>query len=316
MGSPAHGAAGAKLTELGDGVAAFVQGDGGWCLNNAGIVVGGDAALVVDTAATMARAHHLRREARRWAASRPLSLVNTHHHGDHVYGNAVFGSTTPIIAHELTRAEMIATGTAMQSLWPDVRWGRVRLRAPTLTYSGRITLDLGGLTAELHHVGPAHTSNDTVVWLPERRTLFTGDVCMHRVTPFVLMGSLSGSLAALARLRQFDAEVVVPGHGAVGGVEVLEATERYLRWLQGLATAGLAAELAPLELARTVMGGGAGSAAMPAEFTEWVDDERLVANIVRAYAELQGGAPGEPVDVMSAFHLMVELHGGVPTCLA
>ena len=108
----------------------------------------------------------------------------------------------------------------------------------TLTFADTLTLHAGELEVQLIYVGPAHTTNDVVAWIPSRGILFAGDVVMSGVTPFCLQGSISGSLAAVERLRALDANTVVAGHGPVGGPEILDGTESYLRWLSGVAKAG------------------------------------------------------------------------------
>ena len=82
---------------------------------------------------------------------------------------------------------------------------------PFVTFQQRLDLYVDDLKLELHYMGPAHTTNDVVVWFPERRLLFTGDLAFNGGTPFVAMGSISGSLVALERLRQFGAEDYCPG---------------------------------------------------------------------------------------------------------
>ncbi|MEV3993899.1 MBL fold metallo-hydrolase [Streptomyces sp. NPDC049837] len=297
-----------ELTEVADGVYAFVQPDGGWCLNNAGLVAGDDGrAVLVDTAATEARARRLREEVLRVAGTPPRTLVNTHFHGDHTFGNHLFPEAL-VVAHERTRSDMAAAGLHLTSLWPDVCWGDIELALPEVTFRDALTLHAGGVRVELLHLGPAaHTTNDTVVWLPEQRVLFTGDLVMSGVTPFCVMGSVSGSLDALERMRGLDPLVVVPGHGPVGGPEVLDANEAYFRWLLGLARQGVADGASPLELAR---------ATGPGPFEGLLDAERLVPNLHRAYAEERGAAPGEALDVPALFREMTEYHGGLPTCRA
>ncbi|MBB1242192.1 MBL fold metallo-hydrolase [Streptomyces durbertensis] len=296
-----------RLDRLADGVHAFVQPDGGWCLNNAGLVVGDDTALLVDTAATEERATALRKAVQRVVPDGPDHLVNTHFHGDHTYGNSQFTPRARVIASARTRADSEEAGLHMQHLWPDVRWGETPLTLPTLTFEGELTLHLGSLRAELRDVGPAHTASDVVVWVPERSTVLTGDLVWSGVTPYVLMGSLSGSLRALSELRALRPEIVVPGHGPVGGAELLDETEAYLRWIGEVAERGKRDRLTVLDLARRTPLGA---------FSHLVDPERLVGNLHRAYAELDGLEPGARLDIVASFGEMAEFHGGVPACHA
>lgn len=294
----------ASLREVADGVYAYLQPDGGWCVNNAGVVVGGDTTVVVDTAATESRARRFREHVDRIAPRGPHLLVNTHHHGDHVFGNAQFAPPATVVAHELTRAEMLMAGMGLRGLWPDVDWGETPLVPPTVTFRDALTIHVGELRVELHHVGPAHTTNDVVVWVPERGVLFTGDVVMSRVTPFCLMGSIDGSLRAIERLRALGAHTVVAGHGAIAGPEVFDANESYLRRLRILAAEGVRVGLSPLETAREADLG---------EFANLLDSERLAANLHRAYAELPGAAHSSArVDIVAGLQDMVAYHGGMP----
>ncbi|WP_406134658.1 MBL fold metallo-hydrolase [Streptomyces sp. NBC_01089] len=295
-----------RLTEVGDGVLAYVQPDGGWCLNNAGLLLGGGQSALVDTVATQARALNLRRQVLGVTRRPPRLLVNTHFHGDHTFGNFVFPEAV-VVGHERARTEAEAAGLHLAGLWPDVRWGDLEVVVPQVTYQERMTLRVGPVRAELLHVGPAHTTGDTVVWLPRQRVLFAGDVVMSGVTPFCPMGSVSGSLHALDTLRALDPLTVVPGHGPVGGPELLDADEGYFRHLQRLAREGLAAGLTPLQLARE---------AGPGPYTELLDSERLVPNLHRAYAEQQGAPPGVPLDIPALFREMAQYHGGLPPCHA
>jgi len=195
----------------------------------------------------------------------------------------------------------------MRQLWPHVEWGDTPLTLPTLTFRDALTLHTGGPRVELFDVGPAHTAHDVVAWVPEREVLFTGDVVWSEVTPYVLMGSVTGSLRALERLRALRPRVVVPGHGPVGGPELLDFTESYLRLIGRLAEEGRRDGLTPLQAAERAELG---------DFAKLVDAERLVGNLHRAYAEQQGLPPGARLDVVESFKEMVAFHGGLPACHA
>ena len=121
------------------------------------------------------------------------------------------------------------------------------------------------------------------------------------------MGSVSGSLAALDRLVAFGAEAVVPGHGDVAGPEVFDGVRNYLEFVQRTAAEGKAAGLSPLEAARKADLG---------PFAGLSDPERIVGNLHRAYAELDGAAPGAPIDLRAAVGDMVTYNGGPLRCLA
>ncbi|OEU89306.1 MBL fold metallo-hydrolase [Streptomyces abyssalis] len=289
--------------QIAEGVHAYVQPDGGWCLNNAGWVSDGGAALLVDTAATHRRAAALRETLLESGAPAPSTVVNTHHHGDHTYGNALFTPRATVVGHEACRRETLAAGRQLHAIWPGVDFGDIEISAPSLTFRDELTLHTGGIEVRLLHPGVAHTTGDTVVWLPEQSVVFTGDIVFNHGTPFVPMGSLSGSLQALDRLRSLGARTVVPGHGPLAGPEVYDTVERYLRYVGELARAAHARGRTPLEAARE---------AQPGEFAELAENERLVANLHRAYAELEGRPHGEPLDMLAVWADMEQMNGGRP----
>lgn len=291
------------LVQPADGVYAYVQPDGGWCLNNAGFVTGGGRTLLVDTAATERRALALRAAVEAAGAPLPRTVVNTHHHGDHTYGNGVFAPGALILGHDNARSEQLAAGHQLEMIWPATDFGAIDITAPDLTYSDRMTLHVGETEVQVIHPGVAHTTGDSVVWLPRQRIVFTGDLVFAQGTPFLAMGSLAGSLRALELLRSLGAETVVPGHGPLTDPGAYEATERYLRYVAELAREGRAKGQTPLEVARQADLG---------EFAAWRESERLVANLHRAYAELAGEPEGVPLDILTVLRDMTVMNGGTP----
>jgi cyclase len=297
------------VEEVTDGIFAYIQLHGQWGLNNAGFLVADNSVTLVDTCFTERRSRALAEAVARTAGDRPVqTLVNTHHHGDHTHGNFVFGTGVTIIGHEKCREEVIATGLGTTAIWPYVEWGDIEIVPPNVTFEDRLTVYAGDLRVELIYVGPAHTSNDIVAWVPDKRTIFTGDVVFNGGTPFAIFGSIAGSLDALDVLRGLGAERVVPGHGPVCGPEVFDDIEAYLRFIQDTARTGFDTNATPLDLARDTDLG---------RFADWHDRERLVANLHRAYSELRGEPRGAPIPLGSIMPDMVAYNNGeMPRCLA
>jgi cyclase len=298
-----------EVVEVSDGVFAYVQLDGSWGLNNAGFLVGRDGVTVIDTCFTERRSRAFRDTIASVAPGRAVrTLVNTHHHGDHTYGNYLFMPEATIIGHEKCREEVIATGMTTKGLFPGVQWGEIEIAPPFVTFEGRLNLYMDDLLVELIYVGPAHTTNDIVAWIPERKVLFAGDVVFNGGMPFVIMGSIEGSLRTLGRLRAMGAERIVPGHGPVCGNEVIDEVEAYLRFVQQAARKGFDGGAAPLEVARETDLG---------RFAALLDAERFAANLHRAYSELQGERLGTPLALGPVVADMVAYNGGqMPRCLA
>jgi cyclase len=296
----------AQLQQIGDGVWAWIQRDGTWWVNNAGLIAGDDGDVLVDTCATASRTTALlaavadaRPDGRlRWA-------VNTHAHGDHTYGNSLLPGDVTLIGHERMAATLAedAVIDGCPPFWSPVPdWGAVTRRLPDVTYDSEVALHSGALRIEVRHPGhPAHTEGDSVVWIPEKKVLFAGDLLFAGLTPLVFMGSVSGADAVLDWIAGFDADVIVPGHGPVltraDLAEQIDRHRRYYRFVQDAASRGLAAGSSPLETARDLDLG---------EFADWADAERIVLNLHRAYAD----ANGDTLDVIAAFQDAVAWNGG------
>lgn len=299
----------ARVTEVSENIYAYVQPDGSWWINNTGFLIGRRGVVSVDACSTERRTRDFLGTIAGLTDQPVRTLINTHHHGDHTFGNYLFAGAT-IVAHDRARQAMLDWGRPRSApIWTDVDWGHIELELPFLTYEDEVRVYVDELPCHVRHVGtPAHTTNDSIVWVPERRLLFSGDVLFNGGTPFLLQGSLSGALLALQTIRALDPLTIVPGHGEVCGVEVIDQVERYLRFLQALALDGHQAELSPLEVAR---GADLG------EFADWLDSERIVGNLHRAYAELDGHEPGASLDFAVALNDMVAYNGGQPlTCYA
>jgi len=300
-----------EIHEVSSGVYAYVQPDGTWWINNTGFLTGPQGVISIDSCSTWRRTRAYV-EAIGTVTTAPVrAVVNTHHHGDHTFGNSLFPGAA-LIAHERTRQEAIAFGPPRNlPFWDGPDWGDLTLDPPFITFTDEITLHAGELRAQVRHVGTAaHTTNDSIVWIPERSVLFCGDLIFNGGTPFVLMGSVAGAAAALEHVvAPLGARVIVPGHGPVfEGAGPIGDTLDYLTFVRDLAASGRAAGLTPLE------------AAMQADlgrFAEWSDSERIAGNLHRAYAELAGAPPGAPIDLIAALADMVTYNGGVPLrCLA
>ena len=298
-----------RVEEVADGVFAYVQPDGGWFINNTGFVRGARNVVSIDTCATERRTRAYLDRVTEVAGDVPRTLVNTHHHGDHTNGNCLLPYAT-VIGHQGCRDEIVRAGILRRDgLFEPVEWGDLSPAPPFVTFDQRLNVYVDDLRIELIHLtSAAHTTNDVVAWLPELRVLFSGDLIFNGGTPFAVMGSIAGSLEALDRIMELDPEVIVPGHGPVGGIDLVDMCGEYLRWLQTQAEPAAAAGLSPLEAARQIDLG---------RYAELQHPERLVANLHRAFAECRGGRSGDDVDLLAAFADMITMNGGKPlTCLA
>lgn len=204
---------------------------------NVGIVVGETGVLVIDTGMGPENGERVLREARRLGGNRRLFLTLTHFHAEHGYGAQEFRDEAVIVYNAAQAVEFAERGRPMlemfsarehlTALLADVEFVR-----PHVTYQGKATIDLGGITAELIDIGHAHTLSDQVVWLPDRSVLFAGDLFEYRFFPIVPNPDvhIGKWIAALERLEAMAPSVVVPGHGeTTSAAELLEPRDYFAR---------------------------------------------------------------------------------------
>lgn len=277
-----------KFIAVAEGVYAWIQQDGTWWINNAGLVVGDRSTLLVDTCTTERRTRELLIEAEGVSEGKPLQYaVNTHHHGDHTFGNSLLSEETCLIGHHQMRESMLADHTleTFPPYWaPKPDFGDLTPRAPDLTVESDVSVHLGGRHVQLVHPGyVAHTGGDLLAWVPDVRVLFVGDLLFPGHTPMILAGAPSGAIRVLEWIASFGAQTIVPGHGEVIEQarinDVLAEHRRYYEFVVAAAAKGVEAGLTPLEVARTTDLG---------EFADLLDPERFVLNVHSAYAEHAG----------------------------
>jgi glyoxylase-like metal-dependent hydrolase (beta-lactamase superfamily II) len=306
------------LHEVGDAVWGYVQGDGGWGWSNAGLIVDGDASLLVDTLFDLRLTAEMLESMRRAsaAAEHVDVVVNTHANGDHCYGNQLVASAE-IIASKAGAEEMEAVppsllagfvaaapelpdplGRYLTDIFGGFSFDGIELVTPTRTFEGTLSLRVGDRTVDLHELGPAHTGGDVAVHVPDAGIVFTGDLVFHGGHPIVWAGPVANWVAACDRLLALEPAVVVPGHGPISDRTCVEAMRTYLSWLIEEGTPRLESGLSPMEAAKDLAAPGA------SPYERWSVGERLVANLTALARDL-GQAPA--TDVVTLFGQMAEL---------
>jgi glyoxylase-like metal-dependent hydrolase (beta-lactamase superfamily II) len=189
---------------------------------NIGLVVGSDACLVIDTRETLAAGRELADAVRR-ITDTPWTVVNTHAHFDHFFGNGAF---VPCDIWALDRCRDVVVERADDQLSRHGD-GRTEIVAPTRTFPPPSThLDVGGRAVELHHLGRGHTDNDIVVTIDD--VLFAGDLVEEGGPPQFGDAYPAEWPATVAALQRLIRGPVVPGHGDVVDAQFVQAQQQML----------------------------------------------------------------------------------------
>ena len=302
------------LHELGNDCFAYLQPNGSWGWSNAGLIVGDGASVLVDTL------FDLRLTADMLSAMAPLSakapidtLINTHANGDHCYGNQLVHGAE-IIASTSTAQEMSEVpasllaglnqapgevGDLFRGFFGEFQFDGIEMTLPTRTFDGHLDLEVGGRAFELIEVGPAHTAGDTLVYVPDARTVYTGDILFIGGTPIVWAGPLSNWVAACDLMLAMDIETVVPGHGPVTDKGGIVQVREYLSYVDTEATARFHAGMDAWDAARDIALNG---------FAEWGEFGRISVNVETVYRSLD--PTFVPSDVVQQFRRMAALEAG------
>ena len=167
------------------------------------------------------------------ATSKPIeAIVVSHADPDHVAGLPAFPAGTPIIAHENTKAEIVVAAADPNA---GPMWGPVYKELlnflPTRTIGGTENVVLAGVRMVLMYVAPAHTSGDLILYLPDQKIVFAGDVLTNNLGPYPVVhyetgGSSLGWIATMKAILALDADAYIPGHGAMVTKDALQAQLR------------------------------------------------------------------------------------------
>jgi cyclase len=304
------------LHDLGTGCFAWLQPDGSWGWSNAGLVVDGEATLLVDTLFDLRLTGEMLEAMRKAvpSAARIDTLVNTHANGDHTFGNELVAGAV-IVASEACAKEMsevppdvlaqlVANADALgpvaaafvRRAFGPFQFAGITLTPPTETFSSESIRQVGAKDVHLIEVGPAHTRGDVLVYVPADRTVFTGDIVFAHAHPIIWAGPISNWVRACDRILAMEVETVVPGHGPISGLDVVHELRGYLVYLEEQARRCYAAGLSREEAARAI--------ALD-DYASWGDAERIAVNMAAIYREL--GDPAPPANALELFTLMAQL---------
>lgn len=303
----------AGVCEFGNGAFAYLQPDGGWGLSNSGLVTDAGEAFLIDTLFDLAHTRAML-DAFAWASdARIRTVFNTHHNGDHWYGNGLVEGAEIVasekaaaaMAHESPRllASLMRTapGMGLTGEFFVHCFGRydfegIAPKLPDVTFNKRLTRRVGNKIVELIEVGPAHTGGDALAYVPADKTIFTGDILFIGSHPIIWAGPVSNWIDACERILALDVENIVPGHGPVTDKAGVARVRDYLAYIARETKARYEAGLGGFEAARSI--------ALD-DYAGWGDAERIAVNVAALYREF--GAQDVPQDPATLFGWMAQL---------
>jgi glyoxylase-like metal-dependent hydrolase (beta-lactamase superfamily II) len=303
----------AGIADFGNGSFAYLQPDGGWGLSNSGLVTSDGEAFLIDTMFDYAHTRAMLDGFARASHAKIRTLFNTHHNGDHCYGNALVDGAEIIatvgakaaMAHESpamlaglmkTAPSMGLTGEYFLHCFGRYDFNGVSAKLPDTTFTGRAAKMVGAKRVELIEVGPAHTGGDAIAYVAADRAVFTGDILFIEGHPIVWAGPIGNWIQACEMIDALDAEIIVPGHGPLTDKRGVMRVRDYLAYIRDEARKRYDSGIGALEAARSIAFD---------DFANWGDSERIAVNTAALYREF--GAKGVPADAATLFGWMAQL---------
>jgi len=257
---------------------------------NVAIVVGSRATLVVDTGLGERNGATVMRAEQKLAKGPVLYLTTTHYHSEHTAGESAFPANTIIIRNRAQQDEMdkgVAAHIEVFKKMSDQNMSllqNVKFRPPDVVFDREAKLDLGGVTARLFWIGPAHTKGDELTFVEEDSVLIPGDIVQKGIFPIMPNpeASIKGWLAILDNVEALHPKFIVPDHGAaIVDPSQIQTQRSYIMALQSraleLKKQGVSAE----EAGKTV------TTELKAKYPDWPNPNNVAGEVARAYEQSQ-----------------------------
>lgn len=250
------------LTRIAENVYSYVGVQNGSPANsygaNAGIVIGQDAVLVVDTLISAREAERFLADIRK-VTDKPIRyVVNTHTHLDHAFGNCVFTKLGAVVISQekdregLEKIAAVALKDAVAFGVTEEMLQGTTISVPTISFTQAARVDLGGIAVELIAAAPSHSPGSAFAWIPSRKVVFAGDVLFTDFHPYMADGDVAGWMKVLDAISALDVTAIVPGHGPLATKKDLAEMQAYLTTFDAkareMAKTGASAEAIAAEL--------------------------------------------------------------------
>ena len=201
---------------------------------NAGIVIGDKGVLVVDSLVSGKEAKRLLADIRKITDKPIRYVVDTHNHFDHTFGNSEFATLgAVIVAHDNCSENMRVS--SKQVLDNAESYGlnadeakEIKIAYPNVSTANGMHIGLGGISVDLIYVAPSHTDDSIMIFIPEEKVVFAGDVLFTDYYPFMGTGTIEGWVKTLEKLNEMDADRIIPGHGPLSTKKDVAAMKEFI----------------------------------------------------------------------------------------
>jgi cyclase len=257
----------AKLTEALPNIYCMVDSTGNGA--NSVFITTKEGVIVLDTRGNDKEAGQVLKAIRKATDQPVVYVVNSHFHKENISGNGVFKSARTIITQKRAMAMIVL----------EAEEEKRKITPPNLAFEKQLELKLGKYHLKLIHPGPAHTDGDLYIYIPKWRIIFTGGMVFNHIIPFLGDSNVESWIHALREMEDLDAEVIVPGHGNVGGKPLVTQMKHYLMELKRFVNDALD-DRKNLPDTITLV-----KQKLKVKYSDWQHFDRVEENIVRAYIE-------------------------------
>lgn len=294
------------LHELGNGCWAYLQPDGSWGWSNSGFITDGESSLLVDTLFDLKLTAEMLATLRASIPSAEMIgiLVNTHADGDHTFGNQLvkdariigtrgtvedFSRFDPTFLKKicLNAEQYGSAGVFMRECFRPYDFSGIELTPPTETFAGNLDLMVGDKKVQLIEVGPAHSLGDALIYVPDDKVVYTGDILFTGDTPIAWYGPVQRWIDVCDRLLNMDVDVIVAGHGPISTKDDVRTMRDYLIYVTEQARPRYEAGMDYLQAAYDID---------LSHYKDWNDAERVVVTVQTLFDDFSGAIerPGRP----------------------
>ncbi|MBZ0105561.1 MAG: MBL fold metallo-hydrolase [Sulfuricella denitrificans] len=251
---------------------------------NSTVIIGEQGVILIDSGASDEVGKHLANAIRKLTTKPVTHVINTHHHGDHVLGNIVFGQAE-IISSEICRDMVNKTGDEWVALMESLIGHKLPNTRPipaSVTFAGensRVERTIQGVKLVFWVPKGSHTVGDMMVYMPDDKILVGGDILVNRTIPVMRDASVKNWAETLEQVQAFDASTIVPGHGPLMQLQDVSRLQRQMAAFYAGIEAGYKKGLSDSETRKTL------------DVREWKKlegfDANIGSNVSRTYLEIE-----------------------------